>query len=147
MVERYNENIRAYIRGYFYGNEVWLFSVKGYEATSMAQISDAVGVRRASLYSHFHSKEEIMEQFHNPKLAALQDQCEFADALEFHKKLVKYLIKHEVFINAGADIMAYEFFSTTYVQVNRIQRGIAKEEGAMDIIRQHIVHMCELYCK
>lgn len=137
MVERYNENIRAYIRGYFYGNEVWLFSVKGYEATSMAQISDAVGVRRASLYSHFHSKEEIMEQFHNPKLAAL----------EFHKKLVKYLIKHEVFINAGADIMAYEFFSTTYVQVNRIQRGIAKEEGAMDIIRQHIVHMCELYCK
>ena len=43
--------------------------------------------------------------------------------------------------------MAYEFFSTTYVQVNRIQRGIAKEEGAMDIIRQHIVHMCELYCK
>lgn len=50
-----------------------LFSVKGYEATSMAQISDAVGVRRASLYSHFHSKEEIMEQFHNPKLAALQD--------------------------------------------------------------------------
>lgn len=137
MVGRYNENIRAYIRGYFYGNEVWLFSVKGYEATSMAQIADAVGVRRASLYSHFHSKEEIMEQFHNPKLAAL----------EFHKKLVKYLIKHEVFINAGADIMAYEFFSTTYVQVNRIQRGIAKEEGAMDIIRQHIVHMCELYCK
>lgn len=137
MVGRYNENIRAYIRGYFYGNEVWLFSVKGYEATSMAQISDAVGVRRASLYSHFHSKEEIMEQFHNPKLAAL----------EFHKKLVKYLIKHEVFINAGADIMAYEFFSTTYVQVNRIQRGIAKEEEAMDIIRQHIVHMCELYCK
>lgn len=105
MVGRYNENIRAYIRGYFYGNEVWLFSVKGYEATSMAQIADAVGVRRASLYSHFHSKEEIMEQFHNPKLAAL----------EFHKKLVKYLIKHEVFINAGADIMAYEFFSTTYV--------------------------------
>lgn len=137
MVERYNENIRAYIRGYFYGNEVWLFSVKGYEATSMAQIADAVGVRRASLYSHFHSKEEIMEQFHNPKLAAL----------EFHKKLVKYLIKHEVFINAGADIMAYEIFSTTYVQVNRIQRGIAKEEEAMDIIRQHIVHMCELYCK
>jgi predicted DNA-binding protein YlxM (UPF0122 family) len=137
MVGRYNENIRAYIRGYFYGNEVWLFSVKGYEATSMAQIADAVGVRRASLYSHFHSKEEIMEQFHNPKLAAL----------EFHKKLVKYLIKHEVFINAGADIMAYEFFSTTYVQVNRIQRGIAKEEEAMDIIRQHIVHMCELYCK
>lgn len=88
-----------------------------------------------------------MEQFHNPKLAALQDRCEFADALEFHKKLVKYLIKHEVFINAGADIMAYEFFSTTYVQVNRIQRGIAKEEEAMDIIRQHIVHMCELYCK
>ena len=56
MVERYNENIRAYIRGYFYGNEVWLFSVKGYEATSMAQISDAVGVRRASPVQSFSFK-------------------------------------------------------------------------------------------
>ena len=29
-----------------------LFSVNGYEATSISQIADAVGIRKASLYSH-----------------------------------------------------------------------------------------------
>ena len=30
-----------------------LFSVNGYEATSISQIAGAVGIRKASLYSHF----------------------------------------------------------------------------------------------
>ncbi len=38
-----------------------LFSVQGYEATSISQIADAVGIRKASLYSHFGSKQEILE--------------------------------------------------------------------------------------
>lgn len=38
-----------------------LFSVQGYEATSISQIADAVGIRKASLYSHFASKQEILD--------------------------------------------------------------------------------------
>ena len=38
-----------------------LFSVRGYEATSIAQIADAVGIRKASMYSHFDSKQAILE--------------------------------------------------------------------------------------
>ena len=38
-----------------------LFSIKGYEATSIAQIADAVGLRKASLYSHFASKQDILD--------------------------------------------------------------------------------------
>ena len=38
-----------------------LFSVKGYEATSISQIADAVGLRKASLYSHFESKQDILD--------------------------------------------------------------------------------------
>ena len=30
-----------------------LFSVQGFEATSISQIAEAVGIRKASLYSHF----------------------------------------------------------------------------------------------
>ena len=37
-----------------------LFSVQGFEATSISQIADAVGIRKASLYSHFESKQEIL---------------------------------------------------------------------------------------
>ena len=34
-----------------------LFSVQGFEATSISQIASAVGIRKASLYSHFENKQ------------------------------------------------------------------------------------------
>ena len=37
-----------------------LFSVQGFEATSIAQIAGAVGIRKASLYSHFENKQAIL---------------------------------------------------------------------------------------
>lgn len=38
-----------------------LFSVKGFEATSLSMIADAVGIRKASLYSHFENKQAILD--------------------------------------------------------------------------------------
>lgn len=38
-----------------------LFSTQGYEATSMLQIAESVGIKKASLYSHFESKQEILD--------------------------------------------------------------------------------------
>ena len=38
-----------------------LFSIQGFEATSVSQIADAVGIRKASLYSHFESKQAILD--------------------------------------------------------------------------------------
>ena len=39
-----------------------LFSTRGFEATSVSQIAEAVGIRKASLYSHFKSKQEILDE-------------------------------------------------------------------------------------
>lgn len=38
-----------------------LFSVQGFEATSISQIANAVGIRKASLYSHFENKQAILD--------------------------------------------------------------------------------------
>ncbi|MDD6643400.1 MAG: TetR/AcrR family transcriptional regulator [Faecousia sp.] len=38
-----------------------LFSVQGFEATSISRIADAVGIRKASLYSHFENKQAILD--------------------------------------------------------------------------------------
>ena len=45
-----------------------LFSTQGYEATSMSQIADAIGICKASLYSHFNSKQEILDSILNKVL-------------------------------------------------------------------------------
>ena len=38
-----------------------LFSVMGFEATSLSTIADTVGIRKASLYSHFENKQAILD--------------------------------------------------------------------------------------
>lgn len=38
-----------------------LFALKGFDATSMREIAEAVGIKKASLYSHYKSKDEILE--------------------------------------------------------------------------------------
>ena len=38
-----------------------LFSVQGFEATSISQIANTVGIRKASLYSHFENKQAILD--------------------------------------------------------------------------------------
>ncbi|MBH0231175.1 TetR/AcrR family transcriptional regulator [Halobacillus yeomjeoni] len=43
-----------------------LFAQQGYESTSLANIADAVGIKKPSLYNHFDNKEAIF-------LAVLQD--------------------------------------------------------------------------
>ena len=57
-----------------------LFSVQGFEATSIAQIADAVGVRKASLYSHFESKQAILDALTKDILEQYATRSIFAGA-------------------------------------------------------------------
>ena len=57
-----------------------LFSVNGYEATSISQIADAVGIRKASLYSHFSSKQEILDNVVKSVLDGYAEHSIFASA-------------------------------------------------------------------
>ena len=58
-----------------------LFSVQGFEATSISQIANAVGIRKASLYSHFENKQaildalikEVLEQYAEHSIFAMVD--------------------------------------------------------------------------
>ena len=66
-----------------------LFSMQGFEATSISQIAGAVGIRKASLYSHFESKqaildalvEEVLEQYGKHSIFARKDWEKNADSL------------------------------------------------------------------
>ena len=54
-----------------------IFAEKGYEATSMRDISNAAGVSKALLYHHFSGKEDIYARI---SFAATQDLYAFVDS-------------------------------------------------------------------
>ncbi len=56
------------------------FSVYGYEATSISQLANAVGIRKASLYSHFTNKEEILDTVVETVLKGYGEHSIFAKA-------------------------------------------------------------------
>ena len=74
-----------------------LFSEKGYKGTSVKDIADAVGIKDASLYKHFKSKEEIFSAIvalisdHigglSKKLGIPSDDAEWSEASIFYEKL------------------------------------------------------------
>ena len=57
-----------------------LFSVQGFEATSISQIANAVGIRKASLYSHFESKQAILDALVKDVLDQYAEHSIFARA-------------------------------------------------------------------
>ena len=69
-----------------------LFSVQGFEATSISQIASAVGIRKASLYSHFENKQAILD-----KLRLEQRVTEAVDGMSvatFHQTLNEFMAEN-----------------------------------------------------
>ena len=57
-----------------------LVSVQGYEATSVSQLAEAVGIRKASLYSHFENKQAILDALIQTTLEQYEKHSLFAKA-------------------------------------------------------------------
>ena len=57
-----------------------LYAVNGYEATSISQLAAAVGIRKASLYSHFANKQDILDTVVETVLKGYADHSIFVRA-------------------------------------------------------------------
>lgn len=55
-----------------------LFTEKGYDATSLREISERLGFTKAALYYHFKSKEEIVESMTADHIARIESLIEWA---------------------------------------------------------------------
>ena len=103
-----------------------LFSTQGFEATSISQIADAVGIRKASLYSHFESKQAILDQlvlqvlegyakqslFAKSKRQVGDDACPITcDEVVSQVKSQIYYILHDPFISKARKMLTIEQFT------------------------------------
>jgi AcrR family transcriptional regulator len=57
-----------------------LFTTRGYEATSLRQIAEVVGINKASLYYHFPSKEAILQSLFEERGSEVQQLVEWLRA-------------------------------------------------------------------
>lgn len=81
-----------------------LFSSKGYEATSMSDIAEQIGIKKASLYAHYDSKQEILDTLidviadnyeHNSIFSNFEDISLFNDPKKLAdsiKKQISYIV-------------------------------------------------------
>ena len=180
-----------------------LFSVQGYEATSVAEIASAVGIRKASLYSHFACKQDILdsllqsimahyethsiftkadwtntaflaemerltedamirtilaqvrfilhdplicrgrklltiEQFRNPRLAALQTKQNYTDVMQYFSGLVRFLIGRGALADGDPESMAAELCLPLSVWINLCDREPEREDDVMALAERHL---------
>ena len=73
-----------------------IFSEKGYHATSMQDIADAVNLQKASLYYHFESKQEILGDILDNALDLINNQLELvlSQSLTPDKKLRQAMVTY-----------------------------------------------------
>lgn len=57
-----------------------LFSIRGFESTSISEITEVVGIKKASLYSHFKSKKAILDSLIQEVLLEYNKQSFFNQA-------------------------------------------------------------------
>ena len=105
-----------------------MFSVNGYEATSISQIADAVGIRKASLYSHFGSKHDILDSvvesvlkgyaehsifanadWNDPEFTKDKEEMAAEDAAKMIQAQVRYIV-HDPDISRGRKLLLIEQF-------------------------------------
>lgn len=94
-----------------------LFADQGYEATTVKDIADAVGIKAASLYAHFRGKEELFRGVFEAALASWEllvkgifQRAEGSCSLEAGLDLIL-----GDFASAMAGSVAYRFWARIYV--------------------------------
>lgn len=85
-----------------------IFSQKGFHATSMNDIADAVHLQKASLYYHFKSKQEILIAILNLALDLINDRLEsvVTQSLSPEEKLRQAMVTYMQTITENQNLAA-----------------------------------------
>lgn len=96
-----------------------LFARRGYAGTSMSDIAREVGVRKASLYNYYSSKEDLLLDLLERSLRAWTESCyldfEERDEATLESKLSTYLESVVRFARANPQAMALIRLATAQV--------------------------------
>ena len=102
-----------------------LFSVQGFEATSISQLAGAVGISKATFYSHFENKQaildalvqEVLEQYEKQSIFVRtnweKDACNLPQTSDAAVKMIQGQIRyilHDCSISRARKMLVIEQF-------------------------------------
>jgi len=109
-----------------------LFASKGYTETSVREIAAAVGIKPASMYNHFSSKEDIL-------LYILDDYSKYTETMYGTKDLVSCLQRNPTADGISACIMSSFSRLVENEYYSKVFSFIHQEQHHIDSFRDHVL--------
>lgn len=98
-----------------------LFADKGYDATSMREIAEKIGISKPALYYHFDSKEDIVRGVLTDQLVQIEALVEWARAQEPRDTLIIEVIERWSDIVQAHGTAMFRFMISSHQIVREIQ--------------------------
>jgi len=114
-----------------------LFTQNGYEATSLREIAEHLGVTKAALYYHFRTKDEIIESLVEDRLAKIEELIAWA-AAEPHT-----LETRREFLRRYADLLHEQGHHTLMRFFERNQSSMTQHKAGV-MMRGRMIQMLDL---
>jgi AcrR family transcriptional regulator len=111
-----------------------LFSERGYEATSLREIAERLGVTKAALYYHFRTKEEIVQSLFEDQLAQLDTLIAWArqqpPSVETRREFVR---RYADLLDSRRHFQVMRLFERNQLSMQKHQAGVTIRERLAQI--------------
>lgn len=80
-----------------------LFTEKGFEATSLEDIADAVGIKRESLYYYYPGRYDLLFEIIEPQIVRVMENFEaiVAEGADYRKTIRRGIVNHLQYFNSS----------------------------------------------
>ncbi|GLW27809.1 TetR/AcrR family transcriptional regulator [Actinoplanes regularis] len=106
-----------------------LFTERGYEATSLREIAERLGITKAALYYHFSSKESIVLSIFQAHLDALDELVEWAREQPPGPELRARAVDRMVELGVGSGMAAMKFAMANQHVVRELHHDKGRENA------------------
>lgn len=172
--EEQNQEIREKTKGQILDSSLKLFSLKGYNGTSISDIANEANISKGLIYNYFKSKKDIIDTIHqnmfleigeimgvveeiNDPIKKLQAVISAAirysvDNKEIMKLYLSLMLQHQP--GTFEEIFSPEYFKNVFEEFEAIFRNIGVEKpkesayefaAILDGIQFHYIFMGDLY--
>jgi AcrR family transcriptional regulator len=112
-----------------------LFTDNGYEATSLREIAEHLGVTKAALYYHFKTKDEIIQSLVDDQVAMIEKLIEWAQAQpRTHEMRREFVRRYAELLHERDHYKLMRFFERNQTSMQQHKAGSQMRERMLQML-------------